>query len=124
VNVDKWPSTLVWERWDHDRHAQIVRMPRRTRALVHLASVADRKGLTWTCFWGSDYEMGQVRVARPTGPEWMAQLNIQIVTKPECDGGAQVHIAFLQADGSVSSLARLIPHRSQVTASESLDCLS
>ena len=111
VNVDKWPSTFVWARWDHDRHAQIVRMSRRTRALVHLASVADRKGLTWTCFWGSDYEMGQVRVARPTGPQWMAELHIQIVTEPECNGGAQVHIVFLKADGSVSWLARPTPYR-------------
>jgi hypothetical protein len=119
VNVDQWPSKMVLARWDHDKNAQIVKMPRRTRALVRVASVANRKGLTWTCFWGSDYEMGQVRVARPTGPEWMAELHIQIVTEPECDGGPQIHIVFLKADGSVSCLSRPTRYRGQAIASES-----
>ena len=45
VNVDQWPSKMVWARWDHDKNAQIVKMPRRTRALVRVASVKNRKGL-------------------------------------------------------------------------------
>jgi hypothetical protein len=110
VNVEQWPGKTVWARWDHDKDAKSMKIPQRTKARIRVARWMDRPdGDKWVCFWGSDYAMGQQSVARVGGPDWMAEIHIQIVSDPDCLGGPYIQIVFLKTNGMVSCLPKTMP---------------
>lgn len=111
VNVEGWPSKTVWARWDNDKNARNMRIPRKTKSKLRIAQKFDRpQGLKWRCFFGTDHQMGQQILARSKGdPQWVAELHVQLVSEPEFTDGPRLLIVFLRADGTITCLPKSVP---------------
>jgi hypothetical protein len=85
-NIHGWPNKTLWARWDHDKDAKSVQIPRGTTRRVRVATFMKTPLAMWVCYWGSDHAMAQTTFAVAAGSVWVVDIHAQITSDPETAG--------------------------------------